>query len=330
MPARWPKEKEEYVEAVWGTVPIPKIAEKLGKTVNAVKLKAYKLGLGRHIHSGEHITLNQLCRALNVSYSYTVIKSANNGMPIKRKKSINKQYKVIYVKDFWEWAERNKMKVDFSKVERFALGTEPPWVEYKREADIKANKFKKTPWTQKEDERLKEMLNSARYGYRETSILLQRTEAAIIRRMNDLKLTQRPIKACKHNPWTPAEEEMLVEMYYKGYIAEVISEEIPKRSAKAIQGKIERMVKEGQLEKSRYKEGLKFRHRLIDNTAISKKKKQFVDSRPEKERVTMRRFCTHLLKAIEVSKTSPDEESITKFINTWRDLNAGEGILREN
>lgn len=318
----WTKEEVEYMEESWGKSPIPKIAEKLNRSVTAIKLKAYKTGLRRHIHSGDFITLNQLCRALKINYGYTGNMWIERGLPVKKKKSLNMKYRIIYIKDFWPWAERNKMLVDFSKVEKYILGPEPEWVYEKRKADIMAKKYKKTPWEPQDDERLISLLNSFCYTYRDISIKLERTEGAIVRRMGDLGLKQRPVKANNHNPWSPEDESILIDMYYKGYIAEIIAEEIP-RSAKAIKGKIERMVREGSLDPNRYRQGIG--ERLIDNMFVSDKKREFVMSRSEKERATMRRFATHLLATVRKGSKSPDSEAIGSFISTWRDLNLMEG-----
>lgn len=245
----WTKEEIEYLESKWGVISIPGIAKALNRTVSAVKNKAQRLGLSRHIHSGEYITLNQLMNALGRTggTSYTVNQWLDKGLPVKTRRSINMKYKIIYIDDFWEWAEKNRMLIDFSKVEENILGKEPDWVKQQRKADYAAAKYKKTPWTKYEDDLLKSLLKSYQYTYRELSIRLKRTEGAIKRRMLDLGIKERPLKADNHNPWTAEEVEILVDMYYKGYIAEVMAEKIP-RSALAIKGKIERMIKEGDLE----------------------------------------------------------------------------------
>jgi len=321
MPPRWTKEEVEYMQDVWGSTSIPRIAKKLGKTINAVKNKAYTVGLQCHIHSGDYITLNQLCKALNISYSYSVKKLLNAGLPVKKKKSINFKYRIIDLEDFWAWAEKNKMEIDLSKVEPLVLGSEPGWAKYKREADRQARKYReRRPWSPEEDARLKDMLSRYKYTYRDISVSLSRAEAAIKRRMTDLGIKQRPVIESKHNPWTEEQVKILTDLYYKGYIPEVIAEKIPK-SALSISGKIERLVKEGLLEKSRYKPNITYEHRLIEALAVSKKRREFVMSRPEKERNTMRRFASHLLDCLEESKTPLDEEKLHTFMNAWRELN---------
>jgi len=245
---KWSKEELEFLEKNWGKYTIPYIAKKLNRTIKAVKMKAYRIGLGRHIHSGEYITVNQLMKALgrNGGTNHTIKHWTQKGLPVKTKRTLKKKFKIIYIEEFWKWAKKNRMLIDFSKVEENILGEEPAWVKEQRKADIAASRYKNTPWTKEEDSLLKSMLKLYRYSYRDISIRLRRTEGAIKRRMITLGIKERPLKADNHNPWSQEEIDILVEMYNKGYIAEVIAEKIPK-SALAISGKIERMILEGKL-----------------------------------------------------------------------------------
>lgn len=240
----WTQEECDYLQDKWGMISIPSIAANLGRTVNAVKLKAVKMGLGRHIHSGEEITLNQLFNAIGKGSSYGWLSDrwCRYGLPVKMKKSINKKYKVIGIDAFWKWAVKHKGLLDFSKFELNMLGKEPTWVEAKRQADIAAAKYIKTPWTKEEDNTLINMLNSYRYSYQDISDRLRRTGGAIKRRILDLGLKQRPLKADNHIPWTNEEIKILLSLRSKGYTPEVIAQRLgEKRSALAVRGKIERM-----------------------------------------------------------------------------------------
>lgn len=243
----WSEDELSFIQDKWGTVSIPGIAESLGRTVDAVKVKAVKMGLGRHLHSGSEITLNALFNALGKGKSYSWLSNrwVRCGLPIKYKKSLNRKYRVIDIDKFWKWAEKNKDIIDFSKFEKGMLGAEPEWVSVKRAADIKAAKFKKTPWTKEEDEQLKALLSTFRYGYKEISEILRRTDGAIIKRVNDLGLKQRPLRADNHIKWTEEEVKVLLEMRKLGYSPEVIASKLPLRSIKAVLGKLERISMNG-------------------------------------------------------------------------------------
>lgn len=238
----WSKEELDYLEDKWGVISIPCLAAKFGRTVDAVTLKANRIGLGSHLHGGECITLNQLSIALGISYNSIQDVWIPKGFPYSFKKPMTRKFKVTYLKDFWKWAEKNKKLLDFSKVEVNTLGKEPEWVTEKRKADIAAARYKKTPWTTKEEALLKSLLNSYKFSYYDISQRLGRTEGAVKQRMADLGLMQRPIKADNHIPWTDKEIKLLVDLNSKGYRPEAISEKLGGfRSSLAVRGKLERM-----------------------------------------------------------------------------------------
>ena len=55
---KWADADVEYLENSWGDVAISTIAKKLGRSVNAVKLKAQRLGYGRALDSGTMVAFN--------------------------------------------------------------------------------------------------------------------------------------------------------------------------------------------------------------------------------------------------------------------------------
>lgn len=237
----WTTAETDYLEERWGNTSIPHIAKTLGKSINAIKLKAGKIGLDTFLQSGEEITFLDLCKALGRpnNYGYWSTSWVTHGFPMKYKKVITKKFMVVNIAAFWKWAEKHKYLVNFAKFETNTLGKEPKWVPIKRRADVEAAKYKTTPWTKAEDNHLISLLNTYKYGYREISIRLSRTEGAIKRRVCDLKLKQRPIKAENHTPWTDNEIQTVFTMVEKGYKPQVIAEYID-RSACAIRGLLER------------------------------------------------------------------------------------------
>ncbi|WP_094607766.1 hypothetical protein SPSIL_008670 [Sporomusa silvacetica DSM 10669] len=106
----WTAEDFQYLRDNWDHTSIPYIAKKLGRTVNAIKIKSVKLGLGRHLHAGEEITFLELCRALGKEGNYGSYKISwpKHGLPVKFKKSIKAKFMVIRIDAFWKWAKKNK------------------------------------------------------------------------------------------------------------------------------------------------------------------------------------------------------------------------------
>lgn len=242
---KWTQEEFEYLQDRWGDVSITGIATVLKKSINSVKEKAFRSGLKRHIHAGEFITFNQLMHALgrkNCGGHVNTSWIKNRDFPVKFKKSITKKYKVVYLDDFWEWAYKNRLFVDFAKAEKDFIGWEPDWVKEQRIADIKYAAYKKDCWTKDEDSILKQLLSRYEYSYRDISIRLKRTEGAIKQRIRELKIKSTPVRADNHTPWTAEENELLKKLLEKGCRPEVIAEDI-NRSAMAIRGKIERNEK---------------------------------------------------------------------------------------
>lgn len=245
MPKKWTKEEIEYLEDKWGTVSVKTIANNLGRTENAVVVKKTKLGLGAFLNSGDYITWNQLMAAIGVDNSgsgYKMISWVKNRwFPIHYKVVKSNRFKIVYLDEFWLWAEENRDFIDFSKMEENIIGKEPDWVKQQRKLDFEKNqKIKTTPWTQLEDEKLKRLLKEFKYSYLELSKILNRSDGAIQRRICDLRLKERPIKADNHINWTDEEFKVLVKLVKQGASYQHISDAINK-SVKAIRGRVYNM-----------------------------------------------------------------------------------------
>lgn len=239
-PKNWTKEELDYLENRWGEVSIPAIAQHLNRSVNAIKIKAQRRGLGRHIHSGTRITLMQFCDAIGKHNSYGWIKDrwVRLGLPIHYQKSISKRYAMIDIDEFWEWAEQHKDLVDFNAFSEGTFGAEPGWVKEARHASYVA-KMKKTPWTPTEDKALEYYLKQYKYTYNDLCGLMNRTEGAIKRRIITLGLIYRPVRNYDQQ-WQDNEIETLLTMRAAGHCWEEIGRQL-KRSGSAVRGKYERL-----------------------------------------------------------------------------------------
>ena len=242
----WTKEEVEYLMDSWGSTSIPTIAKKLNRSNGGVRQKSKKIGMGAFLDSGEYISLNQLMILLRGTKgrTYTINQWRDKGMPVKTKRVENSSFKVLYLKEFWNWAEINRTLIDFSKLEPLILGAEPEWLLQQRRADIENKFYKKSPWTDADDYQLTRLLGEYRFSYRELSLKLMRTEGAIKRRVIDLNIKARPIKMTNHNFWTEKETKILIELYHKGHTHNTMANYI-ERSAQACSGKVERLIKEG-------------------------------------------------------------------------------------
>ena len=236
---KWTHEELEYLRQQWGQVSIPYIAKTLKRSVEAIRIKAYRIGLGNFIMRGEYITISEFYNCLGVSYKgHDIQRLIAAKFPISEITIVTKKRKVIFMDTFFNWFKKNIHLLDLSKCEKGCFGYEPEWFDIKRQADKRANTYKKTKWTESEDRQLLSLLKFYKYGYRELSIKLKRTEGAIRQRLRDLKVKMRPIRAEDHNLWTEDEVKKLKELYMQGYKPCIIAEYI-NRTALAIQGKLE-------------------------------------------------------------------------------------------
>lgn len=228
----WTKEEIDILEDEWCRKSIKTIAKNLNRSIEAVRVKAYRIGLGAHRNQQDYVLLYQLISALGLrsSYSWISEKFEKNGLNVIRKPSIDKKYKAVHLKDFWKWAEQNKRLLNFSKFEKNSLGKEPDWVDEKRRAD-KLNpscKNHNRVWTKYEVQILIEKTKSYRYTYSDLSRELNRTEAAIKRKLLDLKVPYRPVPRNNHIKWTDDENRRMIEMFNKGYSNAAIAMELNK------------------------------------------------------------------------------------------------------
>lgn len=238
----WTKEEEEFLCENWGKLSVPTLCERLNRNKNAIRIRVQRLGLPAFLENSDYISLNQLLKAVtgsNSSYSYKSTSWVKNrGLPVHSKRIDKCTFRIVYLDEFWKWAEKNRSFIDFSKMEPLALGKEPSWVEEQRQKDyIKSAIQKVSPWTSVEDQRLIHLLKQHKYGYTELSEMLQRSAGAIQRRCTDLGLKERPVKADNHTLWTEQDFRVLADGIRSGASYTEISLLIG-RSEKAIRGRV--------------------------------------------------------------------------------------------
>lgn len=240
----WTAEEESLLAEIWGVCGIPALAKKLNRSQQAIKIRASRLHLGPLLMGGDYVTLNQLVTAFNRtgSYSYKMISWVENrGLPVHNKRVQQNTFRVVYLKEFWTWAEKNRSFLDFSKLEPLAFGEEPAWVAEQRKRDFKACSLqRKDPWTPAEDAKLRMLLEQYKYTYEQMSDMLRRSPGAIQRRCADLGLKARPVRINPHGPgavWHQEDYDRLAEGIKSGESYMSISKALGK-SEKAIRGKV--------------------------------------------------------------------------------------------
>jgi hypothetical protein len=250
----WTAEEETQLSDMWGETSIGTISKKLGRSRNAVIVRKNRMGLGAFTQCGDYVTLNELYKTLygRSVNSYEVTSwIRNRNFPIRYQRVEKNRFRVVNIDDFWEWAEKNSTLLDFSQFEKYSLGAEPEWVDAKRRSDRKRSGMVTTkPWTKAEDKKLERLLAQQRYTYYEMSRHLGRTCGAIQRRIIDLGLGDRPVKAYNHIKWTKEEIDTLNRMIKGHENYETISEAVG-RSSKAVRGIVYRLYNTENLDKAR-------------------------------------------------------------------------------
>ncbi len=248
----WTPAETDYLKEHWGTTSIKSIAGHLKRSPKAIIVRKNRLKLGSYLERGEYVTYNQLMSILGISNGASTYKSIswvqNRAFPVREKRVLNNTFRVVYLNEFWIWAEKNRSMINFSRLEPNILGKEPKWVKLQRQLD--ADDFKSTPWEEWEDEKLIYLLRKFEYGYYELSLELNRSSGAIERRVIDLGLKERPVKAENHIKWQTSEIEDMKHFISLGYNYKGLAKTIGK-SDKAIRGRVYVLYGTENLDKAR-------------------------------------------------------------------------------
>jgi len=153
----WSKEELDYIRDVWGEKTIPEIAKKLGRTIEAVKIKANRMGYTGQKWYGEMMSARKVSELLGVDVhavcDYWIPKCGLKGKA-KRLGTTKKTTTIIMFEDLLEWLKEHQDLWDSRRVELFGLGAEYDWLVEKRKADAQKPARKAQKWTPEEDQRL--------------------------------------------------------------------------------------------------------------------------------------------------------------------------------
>ena len=190
----WSEEENNLLSELWGSVSVPGIAKKLGRTSGSVSQQARRLGLGSFTDNGDFVTFYQLI--LSFGYpkgSYSTIKRLwidNKGLPVKTVKVNNSRVLVVNIEKFWKWAEFQRNSIKFTRLKPLSLGAEPSWVEEQRMVERKRHVFKSnTIWNDYDIERLKFYVRNNSHNLEELSSIFGRSEESLALTIKDLGLS---------------------------------------------------------------------------------------------------------------------------------------------
>ncbi|MGG4288340.1 hypothetical protein ABEW81_11140 [Priestia megaterium] len=248
---RWTPEEIEFLEKHVGKMMLStlakRISEKFGteRTGQAVSKKIWKLGIGNTKVESGRITANGLAHVIQVQHK-TITRWIESGKlkSVKRAVRFEKKMHLISVKDFWEFAEQHKDRINFSKIEPKSLVPEPEWVEEERKKDFHNIKKQYRHWTEEEEKKLVSMIKSG-YSYKEIAKELKRGESSVIKKRDRLKAegVEVPDQLITI-PWKEEELQLMLQLEKQGYTDAQIAYELG-REAIHVQNKRIRLRRAG-------------------------------------------------------------------------------------
>jgi DNA-binding CsgD family transcriptional regulator len=153
----WTREELDYIREVWGEKTVPEIAAKLGRSINAVKVKTVRLGYTGQKWCGEMMSARKVSELLGVDV-HTVtdfwIPKCNLKAKAKRLGVSKRTTTIIMFEDLLSWLQEHQDLWDSRRVPEYALGVEYKWLRAKRENDKQLPARRLQKWTSYEDQQL--------------------------------------------------------------------------------------------------------------------------------------------------------------------------------
>ncbi|MCH1625224.1 helix-turn-helix domain-containing protein [Fredinandcohnia quinoae] len=179
----WTDEEIMFLKETIGYYKIQTIAQKLNRTVQAVLSKMKRLGISNTREQTGFLTTCQLANALQVDPTTVREWIKRHDLKcVKRATRCEQKYYLIQPEDFWSWAEVNRDRIDFSKIDYLSLLPVPEW--YKDEKNHKKETSYKV-WSKKEEKSLLLMMSSG-YTLKEVAAILNRSMISVQRKYNRL------------------------------------------------------------------------------------------------------------------------------------------------
>lgn len=226
---KWSQEELEYLEDSWGFVSLDTISKNLQRTKEAIRRKAWDLGLGPSRYAdGLIYSPPQIAEILGKCVK-DIYKLIDDGILKGRKrKLINERVYQVHIDDLMEFLRDNPDKWDSRKVPPYTFGIEPDWMKEKRRQDMKIPRLNK-PWTPEEERRLIFYVNAG-YPMKEIAEKLDRTVNGIYKKTHKLRKKGRLEPTKKMNYWTKDEIKKMFELEEQGFTDKEIAYKLGRKS----------------------------------------------------------------------------------------------------
>lgn len=165
----WTAKEISTLEEMTSKYPLPTVARKLNRSVNAVFLKQQRLGIGGLRQNSDMITRNTLSKILGVENR--TIKS----WEVKGLKSIKKKPYIMYRhQDIINYMKEHLEDWNAARITDDSLFMRFDWYQEKKKHDVDT----KYNWTEREESKLK-FLRHEGYTIREIAEKMNRSESSI-------------------------------------------------------------------------------------------------------------------------------------------------------
>lgn len=184
---KWSSKDIEYLKDKWGIVNMATLKLKLKRSKNAIRNKAYELGLDGYITNKLDLTGNYISLKEFSEYSgipdYRVITTLvpKYSFPLRVIKLTNKVVRYfVNLDDALIWLEQHKDLYDATKISNYLFANEPDWLRKKRISDLSNTNrtIHKKKWDTKDIEMLKLLYYNGK-SIEDIAVRLNRTPIAV-------------------------------------------------------------------------------------------------------------------------------------------------------
>lgn len=223
---KYTKEDLKILEECYGSHTLTWLQSRLSKpngekrTTQAIRRKAASMGLEGYREKVDTITQKDLAECMGFDVGI-VAKWKKWGLKITYGGLNSKQFSQIKPKDWWEFAYKNKDRIDFRRYREKSILPEPDWVR----SEISKKKLTPERWTQDEILRIK-LLRMKGYSLPEISRQLGRTKSSTRKMIYRMLKSGQIQKLCINVPFSENEIEIIKDLRKKGHSWNHIAEEL--------------------------------------------------------------------------------------------------------
>lgn len=250
-----------YLERSWGLLPVSRIAKKLGRGEEAIKLKAFRMGLGSQLDNIEFLLQRDIINLLNVDRKTVMRYIKEEGLKLEKCNLIKgRNLKSISYEDFLLWLEEKKEIIDWSKVDKtgiLAIGFDS--LELDKLIQLSSAKKQRKTLSVADKEKIKKMYQDF-WKYEDIASTLNKEYGTIRWFLQSCfengELEQntkkgRLVRNIKRDGygWEKWQDETLIKLFREGKTLREISEIVGKTlgATKSRNQKLSKMIMEGKL-----------------------------------------------------------------------------------